>query len=152
MTERLTDEALAEYWRAQATRADSMGAVLAADRMRQTADALSRRATPADDLRAEAYESAALLAEAQKHEGRGNSYFNDGWYACAVMISDSIREEAAALSKPAPAPQPAADLRAALQGMVDMWASVCRAQGHDPAHMAQYEGALAVLSQNGGAA
>lgn len=54
---------------------------------------------PADDLRAEAYESAALLAEAQKHEGRGNSYFNDGWYACAVMISDSIREGAATLSQ-----------------------------------------------------
>lgn len=58
MTEKLTDEALAERLR---KRADQIGKLLTdppkdapdAVLMREAADALSRRATPADDLRAE---------------------------------------------------------------------------------------------------
>lgn len=40
-----------------------------------------------------AYECASLLAEGQSREGRGNSYYTDGWYGCAQMVADIIQSE-----------------------------------------------------------
>lgn len=50
-----------------------------------------RPAAPAPGI-AEAYESAACLAEALRREGSGNCDYNDGWYACAVAIADGLRD------------------------------------------------------------
>lgn len=44
-----------------------------------------------DALVATAYEDAALLSESQRREGEGNSYYTDGWYACATVVADTIR-------------------------------------------------------------
>lgn len=39
------------------------------------------------------------------------------------------------------------ELVAALEAMTSMWNSVCKANGHDPLHMGQYEDAIALLGK-----
>lgn len=62
------------------------------------ADALEAERTRAekaeserDALAAVTYQNAALLSEVQRREGVENSFYNDGWCACASVVADAIR-------------------------------------------------------------